>query len=69
MLCENFLILEGSMSKLWKTIYETVAILFFSAATLAILIGAYAQSQIDIWIVAALAVMILWKVYDDTTSK
>jgi hypothetical protein len=38
--------------------------LFFFAITLVILIGAYASSQIDMWIVAALAVMILWKVYE-----
>ena len=52
------------MSKFWKTVYDITAILFFVAITLVILIGAYATAQIDMWIVAALVVMILWKVYE-----
>jgi hypothetical protein len=41
-----------------------MALLFFFAMTMVILVGAYATQQIDLWIVAALAVMILWHVYE-----
>jgi len=57
------------MFNFWKAVYHGMALLFFIAVTLVILIGAYAQSQIDIWIVAALAVMILWHVYEMITKK
>ena len=57
------------MSKVWKAIFDITAMLFFIAITLVIFIGAYATQQIDIWIVAALAVMILWKVYEMIRRK
>jgi hypothetical protein len=49
---------------MYKVIFNIIAMVFFIAITLVILIGAYAQSQIDLWIVGALAVMILWNVYE-----
>jgi hypothetical protein len=43
---------------------EFMAALFFVLASAGILIGAYATQQIDVWLVAALAVMALWRLWD-----
>lgn len=54
---------------MYKTIFDIVSMGFFCAITLVLFIGAYNTQQIDLWIVAALGVMILWEVYAHLCDK
>jgi hypothetical protein len=54
----------SKLERIAEAVFHGIALLFFIAITSVILIGAYASSQADMWLVAALAVMILWHVYE-----